>query len=141
MGVSVERFSYGETDFEFVLTLLSCFLIKSYPQAPLTDRLPNGGKAVNLPNAEGIEFGTLGIHHIDNVGREGLSNDETFTRVHRMSNPCTLKINELVIGVTSTDILFHLNADETNGNLEPGSRLGRIAQHLLQQLQWLPTST
>lgn len=138
MGVSVERFSYGETDFEFVLTLLSCFLIKSYPQAPLTDRLPNGGRAVNLPNAEGIEFGTLGIHHIDNVGREGLSNDQTFTRVHRMSNPCTLKINELVIGVTSTDILFHLNADETNGNLEPGSRLGRIAQHLLQQQSFYP---
>ena len=81
--------------FEFVSHFALLFPSYSYPQAPLTDRLPNGGKAVNLPNAEGIEFGTLGIHHIDNVGREGLSKDETFTRVHRMSNPCTLKINEL----------------------------------------------
>jgi DNA polymerase alpha subunit B len=93
---------------------------------------------VNLPNAEGIEFGTLGLHHIEHVGREGMRRNEAATRVHRMSNPCTLKINEFVLGVTSTDVLLHLNADETNGNLEPGSRLGRIAQHLLQQQSYYP---
>jgi DNA polymerase alpha subunit B len=93
---------------------------------------------VNLPNAEGLEFGTLGLHHIEHVGREGTRLHEAPTRVHCLSNPCTLKINELVLGVTSTDILFHLNADETNGNLEPGSRLGRIAQHLLQQQSYYP---
>ena len=122
-----------------LLTFLNfAILYDSYPQAPLTDRLPNGGKAVNLPNAEGLEFGTLGLHHIENVGRDGAQKDEALTRVHRMPNPCTLKINDLVVGVTSTDILFHLNADETNGNLEPGSRLGRIAQHLLQQQSYYP---
>lgn len=109
-----------------------------YPQAPLTDRLPNGGKAANLPNAEGLEFGTLGLHHIEQVGREGLRLSDAPTRVHCVPNPCTLRINELVVGVTSTDVLFHMNADETNANLEPGSRLARIAQHLLQQQSYYP---
>jgi DNA polymerase alpha subunit B len=93
---------------------------------------------VNLPNAEGLEFGTLGLHHIEHVGREGMRRDEAPTRIHCVPNPCTLKFNELVLGVTSTDVLFHLNADETSGNLEPGSRLGRIAQHLLQQQSYYP---
>jgi DNA polymerase alpha subunit B len=101
----------------------------------LADRLPNGGKAIKLPKAEGIEFGTLGLHHIENAGG-GSSKDAP--RVHLVSNPCTLKINELVIGLTATDSLFHISADETNGNLEPGSRLGRIAQHLIQQQSYYP---
>jgi DNA polymerase alpha subunit B len=44
----------------------------------------------------------------------------------------------VVIGVTSTDSLFHISAEETNANLEPGSRLRRIAQHLLQQRSYYP---
>jgi DNA polymerase alpha subunit B len=130
---------YCECYFEVLASDTDPFLCHSYPQAPLTDRLPNGGKAVNLPNADGLEFGTLGLHHINAVGHEaGAFQDETFTRVHRMPNPCTLKLNELIVGVTSTDIMFHLSTDETNGNLEPGSRLTRIAQHLLQQQSYYP---
>jgi len=59
-------------------------------------------------------------------------------RVHCLSNPCTFKINEVVFGVTSTDVLFHISAEETNANLEPGSRLRRIAQHMLQQRSYYP---
>ena len=29
-----------------------------------------------------------------------------------MSDPCTLKINNVVFGFTSTDVLFHLGAEE-----------------------------
>ena len=59
-------------------------------------------------------------------------------RIHCVSNPCTFRINEIVVGVTSTDAIFHMSADETNANLEPGSRLGRIAQHLVQQRSFYP---
>lgn len=55
-----------------------------------------------------------------------------------MSNPSTIKVNEVVIGVTATDTLMHINTDETSANLEPGSRLFRIAQHLLQQRSFYP---
>lgn len=59
-------------------------------------------------------------------------------RVHCFSNPCTFKVNEVVFGVTSTDVLFHMSMEETNSNLEPGSRLRRIAQHALQQQSYYP---
>ena len=76
----------------------------------------------------------MGIHHIETAGRE----NEDHPRVHCVSNPCTLKINELVVGVTATDVLFHICADETNNCLEPGSRLGRISQHMMQQQSYYP---
>jgi DNA polymerase alpha subunit B len=105
-----------------------------FPQAPLADRSPKNGKMLNLPGAEGIEVGKLGLHHVENAGREGGGP----RRVHCVSNPCTLKINEVVIGITSNDTIFQMSADETNANLEPGSRLTRIAQHLLQQRSYYP---
>jgi DNA polymerase alpha subunit B len=68
------------------------------------------------------------------------SGDETShrRRVHCLPNPCTFQINELVFGVTATDILFHLSMEETNANLPPGSRLRHIAQHLIQQQSYYP---
>lgn len=116
----------------------------SYPQPPLKDRLAGGGKNLNVPGAEGIEIGTLGLSHIETAGGGALENQKgkhssaAHRRVHCVSNPCTLKINELVVGVTSTDVLFQMSADETNANLVPGSRLGRISQHMLQQRSYYP---
>lgn len=107
--------------------------ICSYPQAPFTDRVP-GGSNLSVPGAEGIEAGTLGLQHVEVAGREG----KGCRRVHCVPNPCTLKINEIVVGVTSTDVVFHLSGDETNANLEPGSRLARISQHMLQQRSYYP---
>jgi DNA polymerase alpha subunit B len=118
-----------------------------YPQPPLQDRLPKGGKLLNdIPGAEGIEFGTLGLYRLESMERptQKVGNqddvDGVFAcrRVHCLSNPCTFQINELVFGVTSTDVLFHVSAEETNANLHPGSRLRRIAQHLIQQESYYP---
>jgi DNA polymerase alpha subunit B len=104
-----------------------------YPQPPFADSLP-GGKNLALPGAEGIESGTLGLQYVENAGREGKGPK----RIHCVSNPCTLKINEVIVGITSTDILFHLSADETSANLEMGSRLARLSQHMLQQRSYYP---
>jgi DNA polymerase alpha subunit B len=99
----------------------------------MTDRMP-GGMETEIPGGEGISIGSLGLDFVESSGRQ----DRSFRRIHCVSNPCTLKINEVVVGITSTDVLFHMNADETNANLEPGSRLARISQHMLQQRSYYP---
>jgi DNA polymerase alpha subunit B len=124
-----------------------------YPQPPLQDRLPTGGKLLrDVGGAEGIEFGTLGLYRITSTQTQqqrggqksstGMgnqpSNATNSRRVHCLSNPCTFQINELVFGVTSTDVLFHISAEETNANLPAGSRLRRIAQHMIQQGSYYP---
>lgn len=75
-------------------------------------------------------IGTMGLNEL-NAGRKQ-------PRVHCLSNPSTFRINEVVFGITSTDVLFHMSTEETNSNLEPGSRLRRIAQHMLQQQSYYP---
>jgi DNA polymerase alpha subunit B len=102
-------------------------LCLSYPQPPLQDRL---SRPVSLDIPGAVELGTMGIGQINE--------DTKATRVHCLSNPCTFKINEVVFGVTSTDVLFQISSEETNSNLEPGSRLRRIAQHMLQQRSYYP---
>lgn len=112
--------------------------VNRYPQPPMKDRIRNNdgtsGVTLTIPGADGISVGTLGLDFVESAGRE----DKTFQRVHCVPNPCTLKINELVVGVSSTDVLFHVSADEANANLEPGSRLVRISQHMIQQQSYYP---
>lgn len=114
-----------------------------YPQPPLQDRSPNGGEYLDgIPGAEVFEVGTLGLYRLDQVGRGAASSSSSphrpRRRVHCLSNPCTFQINELVFGVTATDVLFHISMEETNANLLPGSRLRRMAQHLIQQQSYYP---
>lgn len=104
-----------------------------FPQPPFANSSDSPAMS-NIPGGEGIELGSLGLELIETAGRE----NSTPKRVHCVSNPCTFKVNETVIGVTSNDAIFHISADETNSHLEPGSRLGRIAQHMLQQRCYYP---
>ena len=76
-----------------------------------------------------LQAGTLGL--------DGIAYKKN-SRVHCVSNPCTLQMNEIVVGVTGTDAIFHMSADETSANLVPGSRLARISQHMLQQQSYYP---
>ena len=101
--------------------------MSSYPQPPLQDRY---SKPLTLSIPGSVESGSLGLAAINATNK--------VPRVHCVSNPCTFKINEVVFGVTSTDVLFHISAEETNSNLEPGTRLRRIAQHMLQQRSYYP---
>lgn len=123
-----------QTQFVLVPSLDDATAECVYPQAPFADRQPDGSVNLEIPGGKDIEVGTMGLRHIEKVGRgEGGPR-----RVHCVSNPCTLKINEVVVGVTATDVLFHMSADETNANLDAGSRLGRVAQHILQQRSYYP---
>lgn len=123
-----------ETEINFVLvpSLEDATAKCVYPQPPFQDRLPKGGQVLNIPGADGLEFGSLGLHELTKQSQNGTA------RVYCLSNPCTFRINELVFGVTSTDVLFHMSVGETNAHLPPGSRLRRIAQHLVNQQSYYP---
>jgi DNA polymerase alpha subunit B len=91
---------------------------------------------LDIPGAEALEFGSMGLYRLQEMGT---GCDGVITRhVHCLSNPCTFQVNEVVFGVTSTDVLFHMSVEEINANLVPGSRLRHIAQHLLQQQSYYP---
>ncbi|XP_068731616.1 DNA polymerase alpha subunit B-like [Montipora capricornis] len=59
-------------------------------------------------------------------------------RIHFVSDPCTIVVNGVTIGLTSTDILLHLGSEETV--CPPGSsdRLGRLVKHILYQHSYYP---
>lgn len=58
-------------------------------------------------------------------------------RVHLMPNPCVFGINEVVVGVTSNDVLANMSMSEINFQAE-GNRLARLAGHLLLQQSFSP---
>lgn len=59
-------------------------------------------------------------------------------RIHFVSDPCTLVVNNVTIGLTSMDVLLHLGSEETV--CPPGSpdRLGRLVKHILHQHSYYP---
>ena len=124
-----------KTQFILVPSLDDATLESVYPQAPIQVMAP---VHLGLPGAEVVELGSMGIHKIEHANRPPTPGVKYSKRVHCVSNPCTFQVNEIVFGVTSTDILFHISADETNANLEIGTRMSRIAQHLLQQRSYYP---
>ena len=56
-----------------------------------------------------------------------------------VGNPGLFRVNELLVGCTSHDVLKHLSAAELQRGQAPGSdRLGRLAGHLLGQRSFYP---
>ncbi|XP_053377619.1 DNA polymerase alpha subunit B-like isoform X1 [Mercenaria mercenaria] len=78
------------------------------------------------------------MHHDPVYPTLPYSLDKTYKHVHFASDPCTLRINNIVFGLTSTDVLFHMGTEEIT--FPPGSsdRLGRLTQHLLNQHSYYP---
>lgn len=79
------------------------------------------------------------IHH-DNVYPQppfsvpGLDNP----RVHFLPDPCMVRIDGVVMALTSTDILFHLGLEEISHPPGASDRLARLAQHILHQGNFYP---
>jgi DNA polymerase alpha subunit B len=57
-----------------------------------------------------------------------------------MSNPATFCVNEVTIGVNTSDILFHMGTEEISRvpQIAGQGRLGRLAEHLLLQRSFYP---
>jgi DNA polymerase alpha subunit B len=49
-----------------------------------------------------------------------------------LSNPCTFRLNEIVISISTADILVHLSGNEASRLT--GDRLSRLSRHLIQQV-------
>ena len=60
------------------------------------------------------------------------------TRVHLAPNPAWLRVNEVTIGVSSSDVLFDLSGDEVSAGGQGTNRLARLAGHMLQQQSFYP---
>ncbi|XP_007943163.1 DNA polymerase alpha subunit B [Orycteropus afer afer] len=59
-------------------------------------------------------------------------------RVRFVSEPCSLSINGAVFALTSTDLLFHMGAEEISSSSGPSDRLSRILRHILTQRSYYP---
>lgn len=59
-------------------------------------------------------------------------------RVHLAPNPAWLRVNEVTIGVSSTDSLFDLSCEEVSAGTQGGNRLARLSSHLLRQQSFYP---
>merc|ERR1712038_540312 len=64
--------------------------------------------------------------------------NERDRRVHLVSNPSTIRVNDISIGLISTDSLLHLSTEEVNQNLPLGTRICRLAEHFIQQKSYYP---
>ncbi|XP_059002952.1 DNA polymerase alpha subunit B isoform X3 [Mustela lutreola] len=59
-------------------------------------------------------------------------------RVQFVSEPCSLAVNGVILGLTSTDLLFHMGAEEISSTSGPSDRLSRILKHILTQRSYYP---
>jgi DNA polymerase alpha subunit B len=91
-----------------------------------------------IPETEEIPFGSLCLDTIETAGNRKIPKNAADRRVHLVSNPSTIKINEVTIGLTSTDALMHLSTEEINQNLPPGTRICRLAEHFIHQQSYYP---
>lgn len=77
-----------------------------------------------------------------------LNKDINFSNLHLVPDPCLIDINGLVIGMTSTDILYYLSQQEAllysskNANQELRTyKMNRCIRHILSQGNFFPLSS
>lgn len=59
-------------------------------------------------------------------------------RVQFVSEPCSLSINGVMFGLTSTDLLFHIGAEEIFSSSGTSDRFSRVLKHILTQRSYYP---
>lgn len=128
----IEYCTFFSTDFDSLD-------LYSYPQPPVKDSLPNGGKALfSIPETQDFPFGSLCLGPVETAGRDNVLDEPGKRRVHLVSNPATIKINDITIGLTSTDALLHLSNETLSQGLPPNTRMSRLAEHFIRQQSYYP---
>ncbi|XP_064393232.1 DNA polymerase alpha subunit B-like isoform X2 [Halichondria panicea] len=98
---------------------------------PITTACADRSKVILIPSQRDI-------HHPYAVyPQPPLPIPHTRHTLHNYSDPTTLTVNGVCVGVTSTDVLFHLSA-RTMFKGPSGDRMARIASHTLQQKCYYP---
>jgi len=111
-----------------------------YKNLILASALRAGSKVVFLPSQRDV------CHHfvypqppLEISELQNERSDKVKERVLSVADPSTLSVNDVVFGVTSTDILFHLGSEEAYSfALGTSDRLGRLCSHLLKQQNYYP---
>jgi len=67
-----------------------------------------------------------------------LTDSVTKPNLHCVSDPSTITVSGVTLGVSSTDILFHLGKEEISFPPRSGDRMCRLASHLLTQGSYYP---
>ncbi|KAL7544301.1 hypothetical protein ACHAWF_007688 [Thalassiosira exigua] len=118
------------TQFVLVPSLDDAFVEAVYPQPSFEDKAPG----VKVPQSLRGAFSDLGLSYVELAGREDREGGDRNRprRVNCAFNLCTLPINDVTLGVTSFDVLYHLSSDEAGAGLPPGTRLARLASHLVE---------
>ena len=60
---------------------------------------------------------------------------KSFPNIKCVSDPSTISVCGVNIGITSSDILFHLGKEEISFPPRSGDRMARLASHLLTQVR------
>ena len=120
-----------------VLTLpISCILsIYRFPQPPLESPFE---KIMGIfPETEDMPYGSLCLDSIETAGGKKAPKEATDRRIHLVSNPSTIKINEVTVGFTSLDAFMHMSIETVNSKL-PTGRMNRLAEHFIKQRSYYP---
>lgn len=75
--------------------------------------------------------------HVNIYPTPPYSSRRKHANLHFVPDPCTLNINGIVIGVTSTDILMHIGQEEISSGMV-GDKLSRLAGHTVMQQTYYP---
>lgn len=111
------------TQFVLVPSVGDVFHEFVFPQPPFGDREAISSSFFADP------FGKLDIPY-------SKDKDGGLKRVHLVSNPCMFRINEILFGTCTNDVLFSLSSDETSKISE--NRLARLSSHVLSQQSFHP---
>ncbi|KAL6878901.1 DNA polymerase alpha subunit B N-terminal domain-containing protein [Trichoderma novae-zelandiae] len=58
--------------------------------------------------------------------------------VRIVSNPMTLSMNEVVVGLSSQDVLYELRSEEVSRGAPSGGLMRRLSRHLVEQRHYFP---
>ena len=74
------------------------------------------------------------VHHSFIYPAPPFDESKTTNKIKMVSDPCVVDVEGLTLGITSTDILFHLGKEEISFPPRSGDRLRRLASHILHQV-------
>ncbi|XP_026760615.2 DNA polymerase alpha subunit B isoform X2 [Galleria mellonella] len=77
------------------------------------------------------------VFHVNIYPTPPYSTRRKYHNIHFLPDPCTLNINGVVVGLTSTDVLMNISQEEISFG-PVGDKLSRLCAHVVQQQCWAP---
>ncbi|XP_059053167.1 DNA polymerase alpha subunit B isoform X2 [Achroia grisella] len=79
------------------------------------------------------------VFHVNIYPTPPYSTRRKYQNIHFLPDPCTININGVVVGLTSTDVLMSINNEEISCGTAGGvDKLSRLCGHLVRQQSYSP---